>query len=92
MRRPFLRIRNNSNLSFDGSEFKNAPSSKHPHKQTSLGKIEQGLIAIGGANNGRVVELYANGYWVKQPPFPVYGYFYSYSTATFENVLYVFGK
>ena len=58
---------------------------------TSLGKIEAGLVAIGGYKGGNKVELYTNGHWVQQPPFPknnVHGY----STATYENTLYVFGE
>ena len=88
----FSKIRNNWNLSFDGSDFKAAASSNHPHKWTSLGKIESGLVAIGGYyDGGNKVELYTNGTWIQQPPFPeddIYGY----STATYENVLYVFGE
>ena len=87
----FLKIRINLNLSFDESEFKKAPSTKHPHKQTSLGKIDAGLVAIGGANEGRVVEIFANGYWVQQPPCPEDG-LKDYSIVTYENALYVFGE
>ena len=81
----------NSNLSFDGSDFKAAASSNHPHKLTSLGKIESGLVAIGGSRGGNKVELYTNGHWVQQPPFPEDNIF-GYSTATYENILYVFGE
>ena len=70
-------------------------SSSHPHTWTSLGKIESGLVAIGGykGNNkrGNKVEVYTNGHWVQQPPFPEDEIF-DYSTATYENVIYVFGE
>ena len=79
-------------MSFDGSEFKAAASSDHPHIYTTLGKIEAGLVAIGGDwGGGNKVELYTNGHWVQQPPFPE-DTIRSYSTATYENVLYVFGE
>ena len=66
--------------------------SNHRHEQTSLGKIKQGLVAIGDYYGNSEVELYTNGHWVQQPPFPENDDFYGYSTATYENVLYVFGK
>ena len=44
----FLNWDNTKNLSFDGSHFTAAASSNYPHEQTSLGKIESGLVAIGG--------------------------------------------
>ena len=56
-----------------------------------MGKIEPGLVAIGGYTGGNKVELYTNGHWVQQPPFPEY-VIYGYSTATYDNVLYVFGE
>ena len=82
------------NLSFDGFVFKAAASSNRQHILTSLGKIEAGLVAIGGADlfsPGNDVELYTDGHWVQQPFFPEYS-FRGYSTATYENVLYVFGE
>ena len=68
-----------------------AASSKHPHEMTSLGKIESGLVAISGYKGGREVELYIYGSWLQQPPFLEDDY-WAYSTATYENVLYVFGE
>merc|ERR1712227_128778 len=59
-------------------------------RYTSLGKIEAGLVAIGGNGGGNKVELYTNGHWVQQPPFPD-DYMSVYSTASYENVLYIFG-
>ena len=60
-----------------------------------MGKIESGLVAIGGYKGGwdgdNKVELYTNGHWVQQPPFPE-DEINTYSTATYGNVLYVFGK
>ena len=87
----FLKIRNNLNLSFNGSGFKTAASSNHPHRITSLGKIEAGLVAMGDYDGGNKVELYTNGHWVQQPPFPEDDIKW-YSTATYENILYVFGE
>ena len=88
----FLKIRNYWNFSFDGSEFKLAASSNHKHRMTSLGKIEEGLVAIGDFYGGNEVELYTNGDWAQQPPVPEEGWLYGYSTVTYENVLYVFGE
>ena len=42
-------------------------------------------------DGGNEVELYTNGHWVQQTPFSENA-FYGYSTATYENVLYVFGE
>ena len=74
-----------------------AASSNHPHKWTSLGKIEAGLVAISGYEGDTeveesTVEMYTNEHWVQQPPFPEKNGIYGYSTATYENVLYVFGE
>ena len=87
----------NINLSFDGYNFQLADSTNHAHKWTSLGKIESGLVAISGYDSGREVELYTNGSWILQTPFPAAfcdycDYFDSYSTATYNNELYVFGE
>ena len=57
--------------------------------------MNEGLIAISGWSYPRSnveVEFFANGYWYDQPPFPEEEYIYSYSTATYQNILYVFGK
>ena len=83
---------NNINLRFDGTNFVTAVSSNHPHRCTSLGKMNEGLIAISGYQSGVEVELFANGNWYDQPPFPEETWFDRYSTATFETFLYVFGK
>ena len=87
----------NINLSFDGYDFQLAASSNHPHRRTSLGKIESGLVAISGYGGGREVELYTDGSWISQTPFPAAfcnycDSFDSYSTSTFNNELYVFGE
>ena len=57
--------------------------------------MNEGLIAISGKayqDSSVEVELFANGNWYEQPPFPEENYFYAYSTATFGNLLYIFGK
>ena len=74
-----------------------AASSTYDHQYITLGKIEEGLVAIGGKRDGagnREVELYTDGHWVQQPSFPQdrSNDFYDYSVATYENVLYVFGE
>lgn len=58
---------------------------------TTLGKISEGLVAISGYGGGSV-ELYSREKWTDQPPFPDEDSFCWYSTATYENVLYVFGQ
>ena len=80
------------NLRFDGSNFATAASSKHPHRHTSLGKMNEGLVAISGYLSGVEVELFANGNWYDQPPFPEEKHFDLYSTTTYQNLLYVFGE
>ena len=57
--------------------------------------MNEGLIAISGVSyqdSSVEVELFANGNWYDQPPFPEEKNVDFYSTATFENFLYVFGK
>ena len=88
-------IVNHLNLRFDGSNFVTAASSKYPHKFTSLGKMNEGLIAISGSSyqdSSVEVELFANGNWYDQPPFPEEKALDFYSTATYQNLLYVFGE
>ena len=38
------------------------------------------------------MELFSNGNWNDQPPFPEKNNFWYYSTTTYENILYVFGE
>ena len=85
----------NLNFRFDGTSFVTAASSHHPHSRTSLGKMNEGLIAISGdqyQGSGVEVELFANGNWYDQPPFPEEKAFSVYSTASYQNILYVFGE
>ena len=56
--------------------------------------MNEGLIAISGwsyPGSNVEVELFANGNWYDQPPFPEEKFFDEYSTATYKNLLYVFG-
>ena len=83
------------NFRFDGTSFITAASSNYGHLETSLGKISAGLVAIGGYTSNNEVELhpgYASGNWYNQPRFPEEDYFYAYSVATYEDLLYVFGE
>ena len=82
---------NNLNLRFDGTNFVTAASTNHPHRETSLGKMNEGLIAISGDSSDVEVESFANGNWNNQPPFPWEKMSY-YSTVTYQNLLYVFGE
>ena len=54
--------------------------------------MNEGLIAISGYKSGVEVELFANGNWYEQPPFPEENYIRDYSTATYQNMLYIFGE
>ena len=85
-------MKSSINFRFDGTSFITAASSNHGHIQTSLGKIAAGLVAIGGYDSNNEVELYASGNWYNQPRFPEEDYFYAYSVATYEDLLYVFGE
>ena len=80
------------NLRFDCNSFITAASSNHGHRYTSLGKISAGLVAIAGFGSNNEVELYESGNWYNQPRFPEEDYFYYYSVATYEDLLYVFGE
>ena len=80
------------NFRFDGYSFITAASSNHGHRETSLGKISAGLVAISGVYSNNEVELYASGNWYNQPRFPEEDYFCYYSVATYDDQLYVFGE
>ena len=46
-----------------------------------------------GYHTGKEVELYTEDYWIELPPLPAdFDYFQRFSTATYKNDLYVFGK
>ena len=49
-------------------------------------------MAIAGFGSNNEVELYESGNWYNQPRFPEEDYFYAYSVATYEDLLYVFGE
>ena len=49
-------------------------------------------MAISGYDSNNEVELYTSGNWYNQPRFPEEDYFYAYSVATYEDLLYVFGQ
>ena len=87
-------VKNNKNLSFDGTNFKKISNSNHPHRGTTLGKLKEGPVAIcDNKLETGYVEIFSNEIWIKQPPFPENLKFYSYySTTTYNNVLYVFGE
>ena len=48
-------------LRFDGNEFISAASSNYPHYLTSLGKLNEGLVAISGETISNEVEIFSNG-------------------------------
>ena len=57
--------------------------------------MNEGLLAISGASyqgSSVEVELFSDGCWYEQQPFPEEKSFDYYSTATYQNLLYVFGE
>lgn len=84
-------------LSFDGENFNTAPSTKYAHMKITLGKFREGLVAISGATSSSELEVeFYDGkksFWTWQPLFPEekFDYIWNFSTATVENILYVFG-
>ena len=89
-----LKLQNNYKFSFDGSTTASAASSNFPHRQTSLGKLSSGLVAISGVtlpNSGMEVELFSAHAWSRQPDFPERG-IWAYSTATLADALFIFGE
>ena len=63
----------------------------------TLGKFREGLVAISGATSSSELEVeFYDGkkaFWTWQPLFPEekFDYIWNFSTATVENILYVFG-
>ena len=86
-------VKSNENLSFDGTDFKKISNSNHPHRGTTLGKLREGPVAIcdDKLETGDV-EIFSNDHWIQQPPFPDLKFYSYYSTATYNNMLYVFGE
>ena len=75
---------------FDSGTFSTAASSNYEHRWTTFGKLREGIIVVSGYH-GRVVELFDNEQWIRQPDFTLER-FSRYSTATIDNKLYIFGK
>jgi len=69
-------------------------SSNHGHYLTSLGKLRNVPIALGGLYSGdRKVESLQAGSWKFLGNYPfAEDYIYSYSFAAFNDALFVFGK
>ena len=76
---------------FDSDNFSTAVSSNFGHDHTTFGKLREGLIVVSGSRSGAEVELFDNEQWIRQPDFTL-NWFHSYSTATIDNKLYIFGK
>ena len=76
---------------FDSGNFFTAVSSNFGHKQTTFGKVKGGIIVVSGYSSGAEVELFDNEQWIRQPDFTLER-LHSYSTATIDNKLYIFGK
>ena len=68
------------------------PSSER-HYLTSLGKLQNSLIAISGYYyQSSSVEIFENGFWQKSQDFPhTAGALYHYSMVTKDDLLYVVG-
>ena len=66
------------------------------HEKITFGKIEEGIVAAGGyGKEANKVELYSNETWIEQAsPIPEddLNVFAIYSTVTYENSIYFFGK
>ena len=78
-------------FSFDSVNISTAASSNFGHQLTTFGKLREGIIVVSGMSLGAEVELFDNEQWIRQPDF-IKNYIYSYSTATIDNKLYIFGK
>ena len=80
-------------FSFNAESFATAAAADYDHTRTTFGKIEEGLVAVGGRNGGRdsrEVELFSNGRWRRMKS-DFERWMYLYSTATIKNKLYLFG-
>ena len=76
---------------FDSGNFATAASSNFGHRSTTSGKLRGGLIVVSGRSSGPEVELFDKEQWIRQPDFALND-FSTYSTATIDNKLYIFGK
>ena len=83
------------NFSYDGKDVTIASSSRYSHALTSLGRLENLAIAVGSVGKpGNIkVEALQSGTWLELADFPFANRnLYSYSTITFNDSLYLFGK
>ena len=75
---------------YDGKTVSTAPSSNYEHVYTSLGRLQNTPIAVGGYK--KKVEALQAGSWSELADFPfVEINIYSYSMVTFDETLFIFG-
>ena len=83
-----------SNFSYDGNTVSMASSANYDHQQTSLGRLQNTPIAVGGYfPYNKKVEAIETGSWRELADFPLVEKSISqYSMVTFNDSLYLFGK
>ena len=81
-------------FSFDGNRVSTVPSSNYEHYVTSLGRLQNTPIVVGGDHpKNKKVEVLQSGSWKELADFPfVDEAINSYSMVTFEDSLYLFGS
>ena len=82
------------NFSYDGKRVSTAPSSNYEHYVTSLGRLQNTPLVVGGENpKSKKVEVLQSASWRELADFPfVDESINSYSMVTFKDALYLFGK
>ena len=79
------------NYSYDGNAISTGPSSNYDHLSTSLGRVQNTPIALGG--DGKKVEALESEIWRELADFPFVDMkIDSYSTVAFNDSLYLFGS
>ena len=61
----------NSNSSFNGEKYEDHPNAANDHYDTSLGNIENKVLAVGSTNNNKVELLdISSNTWTTKATFP----------------------
>ena len=79
--------------SFYGEDVNDARPSNHSHRWISLARLGESVPVAVGSSSSRKVEALEGDNWRDLDDYPfAETYFYLYSTVTFNNDLYLFGK
>lgn len=77
-------------FSFEGKTVLSGPTANYPHPFTSLGRVKNAPLIVGGFNTK--VETVQNGVWQTLSDFPFSDTeIHLYSTVSYNDAVYLFG-